>query len=67
MGLTRASLTKFQYRLSLKVFIVRHYRSVTVAPQCHEMIRAYSTRILAEDPRVVDRLESDWNIIAQSS
>ena len=58
MGLTRASLTKFQYRLSLKLFIVRLYRSVTVVPQCHEMIRAQSNRILAEDPRAVDRLES---------
>ena len=41
----------FNIALSLKRFIVRHYRSETVALQCHEMMRAYSTRILAEDPR----------------
>ena len=55
------------YRLSLKLFIVRQYIRVTVAPQRDHMIWAYSTRILVEDPRALDRLASKWNTVAQSS
>ena len=30
------------------------WRKVNVVPQCHEMIRAYRSRILAEDPHAFD-------------
>ena len=55
-GPGKSSLTNFEYHILVKdkpsnLGIWRH---VNVVPQCHEMIRAYRSRIADEDPHASD-------------
>ena len=63
-GPGKASLTNYQYHFILKdkPSSLRIWRYGNIVPQCHEMIRAYRTRILAEDP--FDPPESKRNVVA---
>ena len=65
-GPGKISLTNFLYHFLVKdkpsnLGIWRH---VNVVPQCHEMIRAYRTRILAENPHAFDPPTNKRNVVA---
>ena len=71
-GPGKASLTNFQYHFLVKDKLsnLGIWRHVNVVPQCHEMIRAYRSRILAEDPHAYDppkSSKSKRDVVAQSS
>ena len=71
-GPGKTSLTIFQNHFLLKDKPSNFgiWRHVNVVPQCHEMIRAYCSRILAEDPHAFDppkSTKSKRDVVAQSS
>ena len=71
-GPGKASLTNFQYNLVVKDKPSNSgiWRHVNVVPQCHEMIRTYRSRILAEDPHAFGPPKSTKikrDVVAQSS
>ena len=71
-GPGKAPLTDFQYHFLVndKPSNLGIWRHVNVVPQCHEIIRAYRSRFLAEDPHAFDppkSTKSKQDVVAQSS